>query len=242
MDAFKILRDSGGVSSRLRHTGILTVAVEGAAATFPTGTLRGRNEITVAVCPPIHPDWLRCSSLTCLRACALLAPRHSGDSTVIFATVISLRPLNTALQWRTEGHSLPFATVLIASGEVIGSTRFGNIEFAHKRAEIGWTWLAAAHHNSGANTEAKYLMLRHAFEHWGLNRVELKTDVLNEKSRRAIAALGAQQEGIMRRHIVNEGGRVRDSVFFSLIAEEWPRVKAALEIKMARRGGGIPPD
>ena len=79
-------------------------------------------------------------------------------------------------------------------------------------------------------------MLRHGFEHWGLNRIELKTDVLNEKSRRAIAALGAQQEGIMRRHIVNEGGRVRDSVIFSLIAEEWPAVKARLLARLAARG------
>lgn len=147
--------------------------------------------------------------------------------------------VGTALKWRAEGHALPFATVLISTGAVIGSTRFGNIDFEHKRAEIGWTWLAAEFHNSGANVEAKYLMLRHGFEHWGLNRIELKTDVLNEKSRRAILALGAQQEGIMRRHIVNESGRVRDSVFFSLIAEEWPAVKVRLAARLAARGRRI---
>lgn len=144
--------------------------------------------------------------------------------------------LDTALHWRTEGHALAFATVLKATGELIGSTRFGNIDFAHQRAEIGWTWLSAPWQGSGANLEAKFLMLRHGFEQWGLNRIEIKTDVLNEKSRRAIVALGALQEGIARRQVVNEDGRVRDTVYYSIIAEEWPAVKARLNAKLAARG------
>jgi RimJ/RimL family protein N-acetyltransferase len=140
--------------------------------------------------------------------------------------------VETALRDQASGISLPFALVLAgpgASGTVIGSSRFGNISLRDRRLEIGWTWVAAAWQRSSVNTEAKTLLLTHAFETLGAHRVELKTDALNEKSRAAIARLGATQEGIFRRHVVTDTGRVRDTVYFSIIDSEWPDVKARLQ-------------
>ncbi|NRR29599.1 GNAT family N-acetyltransferase [Oxalobacteraceae bacterium] len=131
------------------------------------------------------------------------------------------------------GRELAFATIDIASGAVVGSTRFRAIDVAHRRAEIGFTFIAQSWQRSHVNTEAKYLMLRHAFEVWGCNRVELLTDFLNTKSRQAIARLGAREEGVVRSHMVMRDGRVRDSVLFSIIASEWPDVKQMLELKQA---------
>ena len=126
------------------------------------------------------------------------------------------------------GRELTFATIDQASGRVVGSTRFRTIEAAHRRVEIGSTFIAQSWQRSHVNTEAKYLMLRHAFEHWQCNRVEFLTDFLNIKSRAAIARLGAREEGILRCHMVMPDGRIRDSVIFSLVAPEWPQAKARL--------------
>jgi len=142
------------------------------------------------------------------------------------------RYVATALAERAAGRSLPFATVDVASGRPIGSTRFGNIEVAHRRVEIGWTWITPAHQRTAANTEAKLLMLTHAFEAWGCHRVELKTDVLNETSRAAIRRLGAVEEGILRHHMVVPGPRLRDTVYYSILAGEWPAVRARLEDRL----------
>ncbi len=144
------------------------------------------------------------------------------------------RYIATALQEREAGAGVPFATVLQADGRVVGSTRFGTIVPEHRRAEIGWTWVARPWQRSAVNTEAKYLMLRHAFEVWNLVRVEFKTDVLNAASRDAILRLGAKEEGIFRKHQLAPGPRWRDSVYFSIIDDEWPAVKAGLEAKLAR--------
>jgi RimJ/RimL family protein N-acetyltransferase len=146
--------------------------------------------------------------------------------------------LETALIEQARGVSLPFALVATGSGEVIGSTRYGNIVPEHARLEIGWTWVAPAYQRTAVNTEAKYLLLRHAFETLAVNRVELKTDALNAKSRAAIARIGAAQEGIFRRHMVTASGRIRDTVYFSIVESEWPVVKARLEQMMARDWGG----
>ena len=127
---------------------------------------------------------------------------------------------------------LAFATVVLASGAVIGSTRFCYIEAAHKRLEIGVTFIAQSWQRTYANTEAKYLMLRHAFEQWRFNRVQLVADVLNTKSRKAIARIGSREEGVLRSHMVMRDGRIRDSVMFSIVAGEWPQVKQALEAKL----------
>ena len=121
---------------------------------------------------------------------------------------------------------------LKSSGEIVGSTRFYEIRPADRCAAIGYTWLAKSAQRTAINTEAKLLLLTLAFERWQYNRVELITDVLNEQSRAAILRLGAKQEGILRRHLIMPGGRVRDSVLFSIIAEEWPEVKAGLMAKL----------
>jgi N-acetyltransferase len=137
-----------------------------------------------------------------------------------------------ALYERLEGRALPFATVDAANGTVVGSTRFAAIEPAHRRVEIGWTWLARPWQRTAINTEAKYLMLRHAFEELGCIRVELKTDALNERSREAIRRLGATEEGVLRGHMITETGRVRDTAYYSILAAEWPGVRARLEERM----------
>jgi len=142
--------------------------------------------------------------------------------------------VESALHDRETGLALPFATVEAASGRVIGSTRFANGSAEDRRVEIGWTWVARPWQRTPANTEAKYLMLRHAFETLGCVRVELKTDALNEKSRAAILRLGAKEEGILRRHMRAGGGRMRDTVYFGILDDEWPAVKAGLEAKLAR--------
>lgn len=142
--------------------------------------------------------------------------------------------IQTALDAQKAGTALPFATVHVTSGQVIGSTRFMNIDVPNRRVEIGATWIAAPWRRTAVNTEGKYLMLRHAFETLGCVRVELKTDVLNQRSRNAILRIGAKEEGILRQHVVTWSGRLRDSVYFSILDSEWPRVKQDLEQKLSR--------
>ncbi len=137
--------------------------------------------------------------------------------------------VETALAEQAAGTSLPFVTMARATGEVVGSTRFANVVHEHARAEIGWTWIAPQWQRTAVNTEAKYLMLRHAFEHMGCRRVELKTNARNARSRAAMLRIGAIEEGTLRRHMINADGSSRDSVYFSVIAEEWPDVRARLE-------------
>lgn len=140
--------------------------------------------------------------------------------------------MDTALQWQSEGTALPFAIIDKKSGAVVGSTRFANIDSENRRLEIGWTWLGVASQRTGINTETKYLLLSHAFEKRRCIRVEFKADVLNERSRAAILRLGAKEEGIFRKHMVMPTGRVRDTIWFSIIDTEWPRVKGELERRM----------
>lgn len=140
--------------------------------------------------------------------------------------------VESALNDQGKGIALPFATKLSDGYKIIGSTRFGNIDIANRKAEIGWTWVDPAWQRSFVNTEAKLLMLTHAFEVWGCVRVELKTDALNEKSRNAILRLGAVQEGIFRNHMITDDGRFRNTVYFSIIDTEWEQVKAGLVQKL----------
>jgi RimJ/RimL family protein N-acetyltransferase len=144
------------------------------------------------------------------------------------------RYFETALEEQSRGVTVAFVTTLAATGEVIGSTRFGNIVARHKRAEIGWTWLCSAHQRTRANTEAKYLMLRHAFESWGLMRVEFKTSSTNLKSQNAMRRLGLVEEGTFRKWMFNEDGTVRDTMWFSVVDDEWPAMKSRLEAMLAR--------
>src|SRR5207247_11161483 len=128
--------------------------------------------------------------------------------------------------------ALTFAIGEKATGRVIGRTRYGNIGRGHRRVEIGWTWVARDWQRTAVNTEAKYLLLKHAFETLGCMRVEFKTDSLNERSRAAILRLGAREEGIFRNHMITASGRIRHTVYFSIIDSEWPVVKGRLEAKL----------
>jgi RimJ/RimL family protein N-acetyltransferase len=134
-----------------------------------------------------------------------------------------------------QGSILPFVTVDRASGAVVGTTSFLAIERRHRRLEIGSTWIRPSHQRTVVNTEAKYLQLAHCFERLGCNRVELKTDERNEASRAAIARLGAREEGTFRAHVVMPDGHLRNTVWFSIVAPEWPGVKARLLERLARR-------
>lgn len=140
--------------------------------------------------------------------------------------------IETALNEQERGVSLPFAILEKATGRSIGSTRYGNIDRTHHRVEIGWTWVAREWQRTAMNTEAKYLLLKHAFESLGCMRVELKTDSLNEKSRAAILRIGAKEEGIFRNHMITASGRIRHSAYYSIIDSEWPAVKARLEARL----------
>jgi RimJ/RimL family protein N-acetyltransferase len=138
-----------------------------------------------------------------------------------------------ALRCRDAGSAMPFAIVRRdgdgGPGTVVGSTRYWKVDRANRKLEIGHTWLAASAQRTGVNTEAKYLLLRHAFEAMQCMRVQFQTDVLNERSRAAILRLGAVQEGVVRCERIMPDGRRRDSVRFSILDTEWPAVKARLE-------------
>jgi len=142
--------------------------------------------------------------------------------------------VEAALLEREAGSAHPFVIIDNASSHIVGTTRYGNIRRAHRCVEIGWTWLAEKAQRTGINTEAKYLLLQYAFEKLSCVRVELKTDVLNERSRRAIERIGAKPEGILRHHMIMPNGRIRDTIYYSIIASEWPEVKAKLETKIRR--------
>lgn len=140
--------------------------------------------------------------------------------------------INKALDEQARGVSLPFATISLEAKQAIGSTRYMNMDLANRRVEIGSTWVARPWQRTAVNTEAKYLMLRHAFEVLQCVRVEIKTDALNERSRKAILRLGAKEEGTLRRHVVTDTGRIRDTVYFSILDDEWPTVKLALQARL----------
>ncbi|MBA3769639.1 MAG: GNAT family N-acetyltransferase [Blastocatellia bacterium] len=142
------------------------------------------------------------------------------------------RYVRDALAMQAAGTALPFVTIEKSRGTIVGSTRFGNIDSTKRKAEIGWTWINPTWQRTRINTEAKLLMLTHAFETWKCIRVELKTDANNEKSRNAIARIGGVEEGTLRHHMITESGRFRDSVYFSIIDTEWEKVKQSLTAKL----------
>ena len=177
-----------------------------------------------------------------------LAERHFGDllqvaqDPAIFRWITNL-PMDeprlrawfdTTQAGAAAGIDVPFATIDQASGRAIGSSRYMTITPEHKRLEIGWTWVATAFQGTGANREAKYLQLRHAFEALGAERVEFKTHARNERSRGALLGIGATFEGVLRHHTIMPDGSNRDSAFYSVLAGEWPGVKARLEALLAR--------
>ena len=144
-----------------------------------------------------------------------------------------LRYIETALAEQARGGSLPFAVIDRERGCVAGSTRYMNIDTANRRAEIGSTWYGQDWRRTAVNTECKYLLLRHAFETLDAMRVEFKTDSLNTTSRNALLRIGAIEEGTFRNHMMTYSGRIRHTVYFSIINDDWPTVKAQLEQKLA---------
>jgi RimJ/RimL family protein N-acetyltransferase len=140
--------------------------------------------------------------------------------------------IGETLEAQEKGLELPFVSVHRESGEIAGTSRFLEISVADRHAEIGWTAISPIYQRTAVNTEAKYLMLRHAFETWGCIRVQLKTDLRNERSQRAIERLGAVREGVLRRSRVIKDGYQRSSVYYSITDDEWPAVKINLETKL----------
>ena len=173
-------------------------------------------------------------------ALAGLAPELWRLQPKPISTVDEMRAyVQAALDEQARGVSLPFAIVERDSGQVIGSTRYMDIAPAHRRLEIGATWLHPGRQRSGANTDAKRLLLTHAFEVLGVQRVVFKTETLNRQSRAALARIGAVQEGVFRRHLLSDSGRARDMMYFAILDDEWPAVKlllAALQTPRARQG------
>lgn len=148
---------------------------------------------------------------------------NMGDKAAMHGWVTDL------LQRQARGTDVPFAVVLQASSLAIGATRYMDLQPQNRGLEIGGTWYAPAQQRTAANTEAKYLLLRHAFEGLGIIRVQLKTDLRNERSQRAIERLGAVREGVLRDHMLMPDGHRRSSVYYSILEAEWPAVKARLE-------------
>ena len=172
---------------------------------------------------------------------ALIAAAEDGELWNSIVTIVPTRDtvaeyVEAALSAQAQGSELPFVIIQKATARVVGTTRFYYIQPHQRNAAIGYTWVSASAQRTAVNTEAKLLLLTHAFEHWGCVRIEFITDVLNEQSRAAILRLGAKQEGILRNHMIMPGGRIRDSVCFSIIAEEWPEVKAGLTTRLASHG------
>ena len=196
-------------------------------------------EITPTI---LEGEYVRLEPLTHAHGDDLVAAAADGE---LWNTKVTIIPdaagVRDYIQFATdglaEGKQLPFAIIAKAANEVVGTTRFYEIRTQDRAVAIGYTWLARSAQRTPINTECKLLMLVHAFETWKCLRVELITDVLNEQSRAAILRLGAKQEGILRKHLTLPNGRVRDSVVFSIIDDEWPEVKMRLLAKLQKPEG-----
>lgn len=183
---------------------------------------------------------VRLEPLSTAHAESLIAAAGDGELWNSTVTLVPSREnigeyIDAALQGQANGRELPFVIMRKSSDTVVGTTRFYDIERNDRRVAIGYTWLARSAQRSAINTEAKLLLLTHAFENWHCVRVELITDFLNEQSRAAILRLGAKQEGVLRNHMIMPGGRIRDSVCFSIIDAEWPEVKTRLFARLGQR-------
>ena len=180
----------------------------------------------------------RLEPLTLAHQEALIAAACDGELWNSIVTIVPTRDtmseyIEAALTAQAQGSELPFVIIQQATSKVVGTTRFYEIQPQQRKAAIGYTWVATSAQRTAVNTEAKLLLLTHAFEHWDCVRIEFITDVLNDQSRAAILRLGARQEGILRNHLIMPNGRIRDSVCFSIILAEWPEVKARLTSRLA---------
>ena len=180
---------------------------------------------------------VRLEPLTTAHAEGLVAAASDGELWNSTVTSIPSQAnvdeyINAALKGQASGRELPFVIINQSSGAVVGTTRFYDIEPHDRRAAIGYTWLSRSAQRTAINTEAKLLLLTHAFETWLCIRVELITDYLNEQSRAAILRLGAKEEGVLRSHMIMPNGRIRDSVCFSIIKPEWAEIKERLRARL----------
>lgn len=176
---------------------------------------------------------------------ALLEAASDGQLWTLPYTIVPSREtiadyIEKTLQLQELGFEQPFTIVDVARNKIVGSTRYTIIDEANRKVEIGYTWLARSAQRTAINTEAKYLLLKHAFETLHCIRVELITDVLNERSRAAVLRIGAKQEGVLRNHMIMPNGRYRDSVCFSIIESEWPGVRDRLRALLLRTERGHP--
>jgi len=186
----------------------------------------------------LEGQYVRLEPLSLKHREELISAISDGELWNLFVTLVpSIENIDRFIEEAIAAHlnedGLVFATIDKASGRVVGSTRFMKSSFANKRIEIGYTFIAKSYQKSKINTDAKLLMLTYAFENLQLNRVELLTDYLNAKSRNAILRLGAKEEGVLRNHMVMPDGRVRDSVLFSIISNEWAGIKQNLSYKLS---------
>ena len=192
--------------------------------------------------PPLLGRWVRLEPLAAEHREPLRAA--ADDDRIWRHTLVLARGpgfdawFDDALAQRDAGRQFPFAVRVPAAGRLVGSTSYLDITPRHRRVEIGSTWYAPDVWGTRVNPECKLLLLEHAFEMLGVNRVALVTDRLNERSQRAIAKLGALREGVLRAHMVSQGGRVRDSVVFGITTAEWPQVKAGLLARLEKTEGG----
>lgn len=185
----------------------------------------------------LEGDQVRLEPLSVKHSEELCEAIRDGELWKLFVTMVP-HPDNMdafvdhAQKMYESGEGIAYATIDKTTGKVVGSTRFMNADLVNRRTEIGFTFIAESSQRTPVNTEAKLLMLAHAFETMQLNRVEFLTDYLNQRSRHAILRLGAKEEGILRNHKVLPNGRIRDSVVFSVIENEWPGIKQNLQSKL----------
>jgi RimJ/RimL family protein N-acetyltransferase len=178
---------------------------------------------------PLTPDheeglWLASRDPRTWRWLSVVQPRTRAEWTTYFEGALAAGAAGTELPLVTVGHQ-----------GIVGSTRFLALRPEHGSVEIGWTWLEPSAWGTGANAEAKLLQLSHAFDTWGCRRVEFKTDALNERSRRALEAVGATFEGIHRKHMLVRAGENRDSAWYAVVDDDWPAVKTALHRRLETR-------
>jgi N-acetyltransferase len=213
-----------------------------ARASMASPLVQTSGSVSMEVAPiTLEGRHVRLEPLTAAHAGGLVSAASDGELWNSTVTIVPSRDtiaeyIQAAMDGQAQGRELPFVIVRKPNYEVVGTTRFYEIRPSDRAVAIGYTWLGKSAQRTPVNTETKLLLLAHAFENWRCLRVELITDVLNEQSRAAILRLGAKQEGILRRHLILPSGRIRDSVVFSIIEEEWPEVKSRLSAKLNQKG------
>ena len=187
----------------------------------------------------LERDGIRLEPLTAEHEPALVTAATDGRLWELWFTAVpapdrTAEYIATALQGQRDGHMLPWAVRDVASGEIVGSTRYHDVVAAIDRVEIGYTWYSGSRQRSNVNTTCKLLLLAHAFDTLGCKVVGLRTDNFNFRSQRAIEGLGAKKDGVLRHHALRRDGSVRDSVMYSILDNEWPDVRKHLERRLAR--------